>query len=155
MRALVIAYGNPLRGDDGIAWRIANEMRSSVSDDIRILCVHQLMPELAEALSESEIVIFLDAEMDGEASLVRCRPIEPQSQPMRFWHHMTPGELLGLCARLYATKPLGFLVTVPGECFEQCDTLSDAAASAIPQALAALYQLIEQGIQSIMDSVIA
>jgi hydrogenase maturation protease len=153
MHALLIAYGNPLRGDDGIAWRIANEMRSSGSDDIHVLCVHQLMPELAEAVSESEIVIFLDAATDGEAGLVRCRPIEPQSQPMRFWHHMTPGELLGLCVQLYATKPLSFLVTVPGECFGQCDTLSNAAASAIPQALTVLHQLIEQGTQRAMDSV--
>jgi hydrogenase maturation protease len=155
MRALVIAYGNPLRGDDGIAWRIANEMRGAGSNDIRVLCVHQLMPELAEAVSESEIVVFLDAAADGEAGLARCRSIEPQSQPMRFWHHMTPGELLGLCERLYATKPLSFLVTVPGECFENSDTLSDAAASAIPQALTVLRELIEQSAQRAMDSVTA
>ena len=152
MRALIIAYGNPMRGDDGIALRIADEMRRTELRDIRILSMHQLMPELAETISESEIVVFLDAAANGEIGIVLCRSIEPQSQPMRFWHHMTPGELLGLCERLYATKPLSFLVTVPGKCFEQSDTLSDAAASAIPQALTVLRQLIEQGTQRAMDS---
>ena len=155
MRALVIAYGNPLRGDDGIALRIADEMRRTELQDIRVLSVHQLMPELAEPISESEIVVFLDAAANREIGIVLCRSIEPQSQPMRFWHHMTPGALLGLCERLYATKPRSFLVTVPGECFEQGDTLSDTAASAIPQALTVLRQLIEQGTQRAMDSVTA
>ena len=155
MRALVIAYGNPLRGDDGIAWRIAHELHSAGPDNVRILCVHQLMPELAEAVSESRIAIFLDAAADANSGVVRCSSIESHSQPVRFWHHMTPGELLGLCELLYMTKPLSFLVTVPGKCFEQGDTLSDTAANAIPQALTVLHRLIEQEIQSTMDFVTA
>jgi hydrogenase maturation protease len=147
--ALVIAYGNPLRGDDGLAWRVAEELRRTLSGLIgpelaRILCVHQLAPELAEEASDAELVIFLDAAAEGDAGEVLCRPVEAQPEPACFWHHIAPAQILALCEQLYTAKPRGFLLTVSGERFEHGDTLSSAAIGAIPRAVAVLCALIER-----------
>ncbi len=142
--ALVIAYGNPLRGDDGLAWRVADELRHNAPELARILCVHQLTPELAEEASDAELVIFLDAAAEGSAGEVLCRPVEAQTEPARFWHHIAPAEILSLCERLYAAKPRGFLLTVCGEHFKHGDTLSPVAIGAIPRAVAALCALTER-----------
>ncbi len=61
-RLLIIAYGNPLRSDDGVAWRAAAALQKIFSPDkAEILALHQLGPELAENASRSECVIFVDA----------------------------------------------------------------------------------------------
>src|SRR5690242_12833541 len=67
-RVLVIGYGNPLRGDDGVGWHAAEALAKSLQDEERVpaervmvLACHQLTLELAEPLSRVERVIFIDA----------------------------------------------------------------------------------------------
>ena len=61
-RLLIVAYGNPLRSDDGVAWRAAAALPETfLPEEAEIVTVHQLGPELAESASRSECVIFVDA----------------------------------------------------------------------------------------------
>ena len=61
-RVLIVAYGNPMRSDDGIAWRAADALAPKVSEsDVEILRLHQLTPELADAVRNFGTVIFVDA----------------------------------------------------------------------------------------------
>ena len=65
-RTLIIGYGNPLRGDDGVGWEVASRLAATIPEEAaHIMTVHQLTPELAESVSEAELVIFIDAS-DGE-----------------------------------------------------------------------------------------
>src|SRR5436190_12555441 len=66
---LVIACGNPLRGDDGVA-RVAGERLIALQlTEVRVLTVHQLMPELIEDIKKAARVLFLDAGIDtGDAA---------------------------------------------------------------------------------------
>jgi hypothetical protein len=75
---LVIAYGNPLRCDDGIAWQAAEELKRELPDSAEIIYVHQLTPELAENASRAHTVIFLDAARNGAAGHVSCQSVSPQ-----------------------------------------------------------------------------
>ena len=51
---LVIGYGNPLRGDDGIGWSAANALAEGMQDDrVRIVACIQLTPELAESIAQA------------------------------------------------------------------------------------------------------
>lgn len=51
-RVLVLGYGNPLRSDDGLGWRVAVELfRANASVDVLVLPCHQLTPDLAETAS--------------------------------------------------------------------------------------------------------
>ena len=62
--SLVIGIGNPLRGDDGIGWRLAAQLPAGSGLGVR--CRQQLTPELAEELAAVERVLFLDAWLGPE-----------------------------------------------------------------------------------------
>jgi hypothetical protein len=59
---LVVGYGNPLRGDDAVGWRVAE---SIVSDPrlagAHVMTAHQLLPELAVELGEAGLAVLVDA----------------------------------------------------------------------------------------------
>ena len=81
-RRLVIGYGNRLRGDDGVGWEVASRLAAAVpSEAAHILTVHQLTPELAEPVSEADLVIFIDASRVGEPGTWRCDHIKPVARP--------------------------------------------------------------------------
>jgi Ni,Fe-hydrogenase maturation factor len=51
----------PLRTDDGLGWQVAVELfRTNTSPEVDVLPCHQLTPELAEAVSVAETVLFID-----------------------------------------------------------------------------------------------
>jgi len=62
VRILIIGWGNPLRGDDGVGWRAAELLSGTLAGhDVAVRVSHQLMPELAEEISRSEFVVFIAA----------------------------------------------------------------------------------------------
>ena len=80
-RVLVIAYGNPIRSDDGVAWHAAEEIRRKLESLVEVICVHQLTPELAEEISRVSTVIFVDAARDVDPGKVVCRPVCQECTP--------------------------------------------------------------------------
>lgn len=140
-RLLFIACGNPLRCDDGVAWRSAEEISQKVPS-AQIICVHQLTPELAEEASRADTVIFIDATRDGEPGRVLCQTVSPDSTATSFSHHLAPAQLLALCSRLYGAQPRGFLISISGECFDHGMGLSPPAISALPKSVAKANELI-------------
>ena len=73
---LIVAYGNPLRGDDGVGWQAAILLSRELKDQVQVLTRHQLTPELAETLSEASRVIFIDAAAQGPAGQIQCCSIQ-------------------------------------------------------------------------------
>jgi len=69
--SLVIGIGNPLRGDDGIGWRLAALLPARAGLAVR--CSQQLTPELAEELAAVERVLFLDAWLGSDGPGVEGR----------------------------------------------------------------------------------
>jgi hydrogenase maturation protease len=140
---LVIAYGNPLRCDDGIAWQAAEQLRRTLPF-ADIVCVHQLTPELADRASRADTVLFLDAADNGIPGKVSCQAVSSQSAEVHFSHHLGPGEILALCDRLYAGKPCGFLISIHGERFDHGQELSPAAVKAVPQVVAKVSEVVRR-----------
>ena len=137
---LVVACGNPLRGDDGVAWEIARvlgDSRGVGEGRCEVVAVHQLMPELAECVSEAEGVIFIDAAVSAQPGEIRVRVID--AAPLfvtEFSHSLGPAELLAIARDVFARVPRrAFLVTVSAGAFEFSETLSDAVRGAIPGAV--------------------
>lgn len=149
LRIMVIAYGNSLRGDDGLAWDAAREVKKKFPD-IEIVERHQLVPELAESISRCEAVIFVDAaapEAGGnQAGEIRIVEIsEPESRrdlSSPFHHQYSPGSLLTLVAQLYGAKPRAFIASLVGQDFSPCEHLSPAVEHALPQFVARIENLI-------------
>lgn len=138
--AVVLAYGNPLREDDGVAWAVAERVRE-LDPGLNVLTVHQLTPELAEVLSEAESAVFVDArvgETPGELSIALIEPVERRPG---MTHTIGPETLLFYSLRLFGRAPRGALVTVTGERFGMGQGLSPAAARAVPVAAERAVQL--------------
>jgi len=130
---LIIGYGNRLRSDDGLGVRAAEELsRSGLAPEAEIVICQQLMPELAERMSRSEAVLFVDAARTGRSGEILCKRVELCHSDQLFAHHMTPQTLLALCCELFGACPQAFEISVRGECFELGDQLSPAVAKVLP-----------------------
>ncbi len=148
-RCLLLACGNPLRSDDGVAWKIADAFEQNTANiGVKVIVAMQFTPELAEDLRDADTVAFVDASATaatGEVSIVPLTPAE--AAPRTLTHHMPPDSLLRLAQELYGKLPQrAFAVTVGAESFELGETLSEAVRAAIPQAVAALQEIFAEAL---------
>jgi hydrogenase maturation protease len=145
-RSLIIAYGNPLRSDDGIGWHAAELLRRELAPfQAEVVCVHQLVPELAEAASRADTVIFIDAACDGTRGEIACAEVFPAAGMTGHFHQLSPGQVIALCQQLYRECPLVFAVSVTGESFDHGEALSETLS-------ASLLNLVERVRELIADS---
>jgi hydrogenase maturation protease len=145
---LIVAYGNPLRCDDGVAWRAADALENRFSSEIEIVRLHQLTPELADAVRNFGTVIFVDAaSCDGshdKPGTIRLEEIRGgTSEPARFSHVLSPKKILDLVLQLYGESPRAFVITVTGENFGHGESLSAPVASALPELIARIERSVE------------
>jgi hydrogenase maturation protease len=134
---LILAYGNPLRGDDGAGWEAAALLERQLGEEVEILTRHQLTPELAEVISRAKGVIFIDAACEGMPGAVHCRevPVVPfAAQP--FTHHVAPADLLAAAQELFGHAPQAYLITINGSDFGFHERLTPAVEAALPEVVA-------------------
>jgi hydrogenase maturation protease len=137
-RALVLTCGNPQRGDDAAAEHVAKALLAGLCDvNTKVRCAQQWLPEMAEAISEVGLVVFVDASAKLQPGEVRTQALEPGAvSTQSFTHSMNPGTLLALAKQLYGNAPVSaYLVTIGGESFELSEHLTDTVRHAIPVAL--------------------
>jgi hydrogenase maturation protease len=123
VHTVVLAIGNTLRGDDGVAGRVADLLGTHSGVDVRR--VHQLTPELAEEIAHAAAVVFVDA--DPEAGEARLDRLVPAPRRSAFTHAVTPCELVLLAEQLYGFQGAAYLCHVPAEKFTAGDSLSEVA----------------------------
>jgi len=150
---LIVAYGNPLRSDDGLAWRVADALETKFpSGEVEILRLHQLTPELAEGVSQVDAVIFVDA---ASADTGERRPVEIRVEEIgskdagpsavsRFSHHLTPRVVVALAAQLYGARARAFSATLTGQTFDHGDSLSAAIRHALPEFITRIEGLVRE-----------
>ena len=123
MRTLLIACGNPLRRDDGVAAEVLQFMAPSVDREMRV--VHQLTPEWAEEIARFDRVIFIDAESTSEATtratIEVVRSIISQA-PLT--HASTPAEIVMLSRMLFAFSGEALVCRIPARDFSPGEGLT-------------------------------
>ncbi len=145
-RLLVLAYGNPLCGDDAVAWHIAQALEDTLLDSaVEIDTFHQLTPELAEQVSQADAVIFLDAVVGDPPGIIELEDVETAtSDPTTWTHILTPATLLALSRTLYGKAPArSMLLTVGGGSFQFTDELSAPVRRAVPKAVKKIVELVQ------------
>jgi hydrogenase maturation protease len=142
---LVLACGNTLCGDDGVAWHIGSALKDELQDRpidsaVEVILTQQLLPEHAEPLSRTNCAIFLDCSAIDRPGVVSTRALIPaQSLPCLFNHYFDPASLLKLTQDLYGCIPLrAVAITVGGQSFELKEHLSKSVTAALPIALEAV-----------------
>lgn len=143
-RILIIGYGNPVRADDGVGPHTAQLLDEQIPG-CRILTPHQLTPELAEELAESDIVLFVDAEWEGTPGEVKSYEVKPapKREAASFTHQMDPAVLLTMAEILYGQAPQAFVVSVTGGDFGFTDRFSPEVERAIPELLRRAKEILE------------
>ena len=145
-RTLVIAVGNPSRGDDAVGPLLADRLTSWLSNeartpdgsaphDVAVICDQQLMVEHAYDLRGRDRVLFIDAAArQGEP--VQWQRVEASAcGPAISSHQCTPAQLLHLCAHtLQIPPPQASLLSLRGEGFELGAPVSGAMHAAMAQA---------------------
>ena len=152
-RILIVAYGNPLRCDDGVAWRAADVLEGKFPEsEVEMLRLHQLAPEVADTVRQRELVLFVDAACvddventrPGEISVSEVFGRETSERPSHFSHAYSPAKLLGFARELYRATPKAFVITLAGGDFSHGDSLSGPVSSALPELVTTIQRLIEE-----------
>jgi hydrogenase maturation protease len=143
-RKLLLACGNPLRGDDGVGWKIAEALEQDPANaGVVVGIMQQFTPELVEDLRDADTVVFVDASATTKAGEVALMELTPaKALPRIMTHHMPPDSLLALTQELYGKLPRrAYAVVVGGESFELGETLTETVQAAIPKAVALLQKI--------------
>lgn len=157
-KTLIVGFGNFYRRDDGVARHIINALLKhwgrpemdalddgwgNLGNPVDVVCLHQLVPELAETLKDYWQVVFVDAHVPTEDTPPIYEGALAVEHRTPFVYHQThPSTLLALAQSLYGSAPAATLISVQGHDFDFGEGLSAATAALAPAAVARILELI-------------
>jgi len=179
---LIIGIGNPLRGDDGLGWRVVEILRQhgSIAETPAVrpdrapfdtITCHQLTPELAEKVACATRVIFIDTcvgHPPGKVRVNRLTDVEAGLVPahgtreghhyisrsdLLLTHHLDPPGLLEYCRVLYGTWPDTWTISMTGADFGYSESLSAPVESQLPELVNVVIQVVRQAAASIEEEI--
>lgn len=134
MTALIIGYGNPLCGDDGIGVIAAerlDELLTRAELPVQVIVAHQLLPEMVIDIAAAELVLFIDAAVGDVPGEIRIVPVAPEPPGVYVGHTFTPHTLIGLAQTVGGSMPRAVLVTITGGVFDLGAPLSAPVSEAL------------------------
>jgi hydrogenase maturation protease len=135
---LVIAIGNPGRGDDALGPLAAQRLAALGLPGVDVLTDFQLQVEHALDLLGRSSVVFVDAAASGTESFA-LTPLAPAADASCGSHRLSPAAVLDTYQRLTgAPPPPAHLLAIRGHDFALGAPLSAAAAANLDVAVAAL-----------------
>jgi hydrogenase maturation protease len=140
-RTLLIAVGNPLRGDDGVAERVLALIPER--NDVARKAVFGLTPELAQELASYARVCILDAALQTQQPTLEALDLnccKPDRSPIA--HALSPEGLVALARELYGFAGSVSLCTLPARDFDAPFRLSEDAATGAEKAAQLLDNLL-------------
>ena len=145
---LVLGYGNTLRSDDGVGYRVAAAVHGWNLADVEGYPCHQLTLDLAATIAPRQRVIFVDARVadDKDSGQIQWEPVQPltgTAAPVGT-HTATPAALLTLARSLYQGQAIAHQLTIPAVNFAFGETLSAVTTQAEQQALRSIRELCSQ-----------
>jgi hydrogenase maturation protease len=160
MKTLILGLGNPLRGDDGVGWRVAEQVRLEVervdTPPIEVDCLDQGGLSLMERLIGYDRVVLIDAMTTGQQmpGTVSCFPLEELPDPaaghLTSAHDTTLQTALKLGRSMDARLPKTVTVVAveAQRVYDFMEELSPAVAAAVPHAVQAVLHIARQPAQN-------
>jgi len=145
MRAstLVVGLGNPILGDDGVGWCVAQQVQQHLtSSDVDVACLALGGVTLMERLVGYRRAIIIDAMTTGApVGNVLCAPLAELTNPAA--GHTASSHDTSLATALHLGRKLGarlpdevWVVAVEAErLYEFSAGLSPAVSAAVPEAV--------------------
>ena len=139
---LVIGYGNELRGDDGVGLRVAATVGGWNLDGVQAIVCPLLTPELADAISQARIAVFVDAAVDVPDK-VQLRKLEPHESSQIMAHAADPRTMLALARDVFGHAPQAWWLTIPAPKLDFGRQLSPEAQRGFAEAVQKLLTLCQ------------
>ena len=138
MKTILVALGNPLRGDDGVARRVIELLGPTDAETVAAI---QATPELADQIAGADRVIFIDADTTpGETRLEALAP--PTGSPSPIGHSISPAETVELSRRLFGFQGEAWICRVPVTDCSVGEQLTPAADSNATRAAALVNAIL-------------
>jgi hydrogenase maturation protease len=142
---IVVGLGNPILGDDGVAWRVTEEVERLLADresraDVDRLAVGGLT--LMERLEGYDHAVIVDAIQSGAVPIGTARRLRLEELADPTVGHTTSAHDVSLATALAAGRALGahlphrvivVAVEIP-QSYDFGETLSPEVAAAVPSA---------------------
>ena len=148
-RFLVIGYGNPLLGDDGVGPLVVEALEALTLPGLETRVLHQLTPELALEMASLDTVVFVDAVSTGGgrargAGVVEVSRADGVTSGMGWsGHRCSPQTLLQLARAITGASTRGWIVGIPGYRFDWGFGMSLPAREGVANAIGVVRSLWE------------
>jgi hydrogenase maturation protease len=155
MKTLVIGLGNPILGDDGVGWRVVEEIarKTSNRNDVEVDTASLGGLSLMERLTGYERVILVDSLFSGQKPIGTVSLFPLTELPDLSSGHTTAAHDTSLRNALNVGRSMDIplprdedvhIVAIEAEnVYDFSETLSPPVEAAVPQAVEAVLQLIE------------
>jgi len=137
---LVLGIGSLLRTDDAVGRLVADRLAASAPSGVEVDSVHQLTPELAPRLAGRDLVVFVDAAVEGADVAVVELGIDASGRLLS--HHLGPAGLLALAAQLGWAPARAVAIHIPVTDLALGTEVSAEAADRVEEAFALLLGLL-------------
>ena len=144
MRIVVLAWGNPARGDDALGPAFAREagtIAARFSHDVEIQTDFQLAPEHALDLAGRDAALFVDAGVDAPAPFAFACVRAARDRTFTS-HAMSPSAVLAACEQSFGPPPPSFVLAIRGSRFDFGAPLTTTARRHLGAALAFFATLL-------------
>lgn len=136
---LVLAVGNPSRGDDALGPLFAERAEQALrlwvdAGQAEFLTDFQLQIEHALDLVGRQRVVFVDASVNAEAPYAYAQ-VEPRRDASFSSHALSPAAVLDTHRTLAGEPPPAWVLAIRGSRFELGEGLSPAASANLEAAL--------------------
>jgi hydrogenase maturation protease len=137
-RLLLIGYGNPGRGDDGLGPALAVEIEALGIPGLTVDIDYQLTVDHSALIAVQDVVVFADAAM-GLAVPYRFAEVDAAKRATLGSHQVSPEAALALAGLLFGHAPPGWMLAIGGAEFgEVKEGLSQLARENLAGAVAFL-----------------
>ncbi len=131
---VVLAVGNPSRGDDAIGPELAARLAAAELPGVEVIVDFQLQIEHALDLQGRRLALFIDAAVDAPAPY-EVRVLAPARDPSHSSHALSPPAVLETFQRVCnAPPPSSLLLAVRAESFDLGAPLSPAGRANLEAA---------------------
>jgi hydrogenase maturation protease len=138
---LVIAVGNPSRGDDALGPELAARLEAAAPPGVEVITEFQLQVENALDLVGRERVVFVDAGTGTPAPFDLHRT-GPAAEFLHTSHAISPEAVLATYEKITGSPaPESWILCVRGESFELGEALTPAAAGHLEAAWLRLREI--------------
>lgn len=154
MKTLIVGLGNPILGDDGVGWKVAEAVQAAAADEAQVVCLSVGGLGLMEHLIGYDHVILIDAFITDREAMGSILVRRLDDLPNYSAYHITNAHDTSLQQALQLGQKLGAhlpeKICVVGIAIRRIrdfgDELSPPVAQAVESAAHIVLNFLKQGL---------